>query len=69
MNLLKRRLERACGVSAAAIGMLLVTATSSSAGSVATPAPLIGLTGPYGILAAAAAYGGFLIYKKLKNRS
>jgi hypothetical protein len=68
MNRLNQRLERACGVGSAAIGILLVTATASFAGTFATPAPLIGLTGPYGIAAAAVAYGGFLVYKKLKNR-
>ena len=67
MNLCKKRFERACGVGAAAIGTLLLTATASFAGQPA-PAPLIGLTGPYGILAAGVAFGGFLVYKKLKNR-
>jgi hypothetical protein len=67
MKLCNKRLERVCGAGSAAIGVLLVTATSSFAG-VPAPAPLIGLTGPYGILAAGAAFGGFLLYKKLKNR-
>jgi hypothetical protein len=69
MILLNRRLERVCWVGSAAIGTLLVTATASFAGTTTAPAPLIGLAGPYGIAAAAAAYGGFLVYKKLKNRS
>jgi len=69
MILLNRRLKRACWVGSAATGALLVTATASFAGVAVAPAPLIGLTGPYGIAAAAAAYGGFLVYKKLKNRS
>jgi hypothetical protein len=68
MNVLNRRLERACGVGSAAIGMLLVTATASFAGVPAVPAPVIGLAGPYGILAAGVAYAGFLVYRKLKNR-
>ena len=67
MKLCNNHLERVCGAGSAAIGVLLVTATSSFAG-VPAPAPLIGLTGPYGILAAGAAFGGFLLYKKLRNR-
>jgi hypothetical protein len=33
------------------------------------PAPLIGVTGPVGLLAAGAAYGGYLLFKRLKDRS
>jgi hypothetical protein len=68
MILLNERLKRACGTGSLAIGTLLVTATASFAG-VPAPAPLIGVTGPYGMLAAGIAYGGFVVYKKLKNRS
>jgi hypothetical protein len=32
------------------------------------PAPLVGVTGPFGLLAAGAAYGGYLLYKRLNNR-
>ena len=60
--------KRACGLGCAAFGILLVSVTSSSALVCAAPAPLIGVTGPYGIAAAAVAYGGFLIYKKIKSR-
>jgi hypothetical protein len=68
MTLLNSGLRRACGLGSAAIGMLLISATSSFAIVCAAPAPLIGVTGPYGIAAAAVAYGGFLVYRKLKNR-
>ena len=68
MTLLNKSLKRACGLGSAAIGILLVGVTPSSALVCAAPAPLIGVTGPYGIAAAAVAYGGFLVYKKLKNR-
>jgi hypothetical protein len=60
--------ERACSLGSVAIGMLLVGVTPSFAVVCVAPAPLIGLTGPYGIAAAVVAYGGFLVYKKLKNR-
>ena len=69
MTLLNNGLKRASGAGSAAIGILLLTATASFACAVPTPTPLIGVTGPYGIAAAAVAYGGFLIYRKLKNRS
>jgi hypothetical protein len=68
MTLLDKVFKYACGVGSAAIGMLLVSVTPSLA-IMPAPAPLIGVTGPYGIAAAAVAYGGFLVYKKLKNRS
>jgi hypothetical protein len=69
MILLNEHLKRACGTGSLAIGTLLVTATASFAGVAPAPAPLIGVTGPYGMLAAGIAYGGFVVYKKLKNRS
>ena len=61
-------LEHTCCVGFAAMGMLLFTVPASSS-TMAAPAPLIGVTGPYGIAAAAVVYGGFLVYRKLKNRS
>jgi hypothetical protein len=33
-----------------------------------TPAPLLGATGPVGLLAAGIAYGGYLLVKRLRNR-
>ena len=33
------------------------------------PAPLIGVTGPFGLLAAGAAFGGYLLYKRFRNRA
>ena len=33
------------------------------------PAPLIGVTGPVGLLAAGAAYGGYLLFKRFRDRA
>jgi hypothetical protein len=68
MTRLNNCLKHACGLGSAAFGILLISVTSSSALVCAAPAPLIGVTGPYGVAAAAVAYGGYLVYKKLKNR-
>lgn len=46
----------------------LILAIGPSWAGVGAPTPLIGLTGPYGLLAAGAAWGGYLLYKRLKNR-
>ncbi len=32
------------------------------------PAPLVGVTGPFGLLAIGAAYGGYLVYRRYQNR-
>ncbi len=32
------------------------------------PAPLVGVTGPVGIVAAGLAYGGYLLFKRYRNR-
>jgi hypothetical protein len=63
------KLKQVCGMSAADLGVLLMSAPLSSAVACAVPvgAPLPLIGGPYGILAAGAAYGGFLLFKRLKN--
>ena len=68
MRFRNRDLKLACGLSCATLAVLMAGVSQSWAGC-AAPAPLIGITGPYGIAAAAIAYGGFLVYKKVKQRS
>lgn len=36
--------------------------------AVPAPAPMIGVTGPYGLILAGAAYGGYLLYKRYHDR-
>jgi hypothetical protein len=57
----------ACGVGFSVLAVLAISAGTSWAGT-PTPAPLIGATGPFGLLAAGAAYGGYLLYKRLQRR-
>jgi hypothetical protein len=59
---------RACGASLAGIVALLLSAAPCWAGLCGIPAPLIGVTGPYGLLAAGVAYGGYHLFTRLKNR-
>jgi hypothetical protein len=58
---------RACCVGFSGLSMLVVGAGPSWAGA-PVPAPLVGVTGPAGLLAAGAAYGGYLLFKRLRNR-
>ena len=60
--------SRACGVGFPVLAALITGVGPSWAGMVGGPAPLIGVTGPYGLLAAGVAYGGYLLFKRLKNR-
>jgi len=46
----------------------LVIGVAPAMAGVAVPAPLVGVTGPFGLLAAGAAYGGYLIYRRFQNR-
>jgi hypothetical protein len=48
--------------------VLAISAEPSWAGFFGTPAPLIGVTGPYGLLAAGIAYGVYHLFTRLKNR-
>jgi hypothetical protein len=45
---------------------LLLGSGPSWAGIV--PAPMVGVTGPFGIVAAAVALGGYLLVKRFRNR-
>ena len=49
------------------ISALLLSAEPGWAGMPA-PAPLVGVTGPYGIAAAGIAYGGYLLFRRYRNR-
>jgi hypothetical protein len=61
--------EHACCVAATGVALVALSVTPSFAGTMGVPAPLIGITGPYGVLAAGVAYGGFLLFNRLKSRS
>jgi len=47
----------------------LLTAIPSAMAGAPVPAPLVGVTGPFGLLAIGAAYGGYLVYQRFQNRS
>jgi len=47
--------------------MLFLTVGPSLAG-MPIPAPLIGVTGPVGLVVAGTAYGGYLLFKRFSNR-
>ncbi len=64
MKLESNGLSRACGLG---VALLVVSAGPGWAG-LPVPAPLVGVTGPFGLLAAGAAYGGYLLYKRYQNR-
>ena len=68
MRFPKRILTPALGLSCATLTKLVLSPGLALACAAGAPAPLIGVTGPYGLAAAAIGYGGFLIYKKLKRR-
>jgi hypothetical protein len=50
------------------VSALLFSAAPCWAG-VPVPAPLVGVTGPFGLLAAGAAYGGYLLFKRFRGRA
>jgi hypothetical protein len=50
------------------ISALLLSVSPGVAG-IGAPAPLIGVTGPVGIVAAGVAYGGYLLFRRYRNRS
>lgn len=57
---------RTCCVGFSALSVLVLAAGPSWAGA-PVPAPLVGVTGPVGLLAAGAAYGGYLLFKRFRN--
>jgi hypothetical protein len=55
---------------AAAAGLTtIVTGADQAWAGLPAPAPLIGVTGPYGLLAAGAAYGGYRLFRHFRKRS
>ena len=58
---------RANGVGFSVLAVLVMSAAPSWAGICGSPAPLIGITGPYGLLAAGTFYGGYLLYKRFRH--
>jgi len=59
--------SRACGVGFPVLAALITGVGPSWAG-IPSPAPLVGVTGPFGLLAAGVACCGYLLFKRLKNR-
>ena len=55
-------------VAGTSIGLLLLGAGPSLAG-LGVPAPLIGVTGPVGLVAAGVGYGGYWLYRRYRQRS
>jgi hypothetical protein len=53
---------------AAGSAVLLLGAGTAWAG-IGGPAPLVGVTGPVGIVAAGLAYGGYFLFRRYRNRS
>jgi hypothetical protein len=55
-----------------AMGGVLISALLLSAGpgwaGMPVPAPLVGVTGPYGVAAAGIACGGYLLFRRYRNR-
>jgi len=61
------RFSRACCLGLSGTAALIVSVGPVWAG-VPVPAPLVGVTGPVGLLAAGVAYGGYLVFKRFQNR-
>jgi hypothetical protein len=64
---MKRTFLRFSGVGVAGLSILILTVGPSLAG-IPVPAPLIGVTGPAGLVIAGTAYGGYLLFKRFSNR-
>jgi hypothetical protein len=64
---MKRAFSRFAGVGVTGISVVLLSVGPSWAGG-GGPAPLIGVTGPVGLVVAGAAYGGYLLFKRFRNR-
>jgi len=61
------RFARACCLGLSGLAVLVASVGPSWAG-MPVPAPLVGVTGPFGLLAAGAAYGSYLLYKRFQSR-
>jgi hypothetical protein len=68
MEHMNSRFLRSTAVGLSGLSVFIIGAGPVWAGA-PVPAPLIGATGPLGLLAAGIAYGGYLLAKRLRNRS
>ena len=59
---------RAPGPAGILASALFMTAGPALAAPVPAPAPLVGVTGPIGIVAAAIGYGSYLLVKRYRSR-
>jgi len=59
---------RACATSLSGVSILILGSGPSFAG-VGIPAPLVGVTGPVGLLVAGAAYGGYWLFRRYRDRA
>jgi hypothetical protein len=59
--------SRIAAVVAGSASVILLGAGPGWAG-LPVPAPAVGVTGPYGIVAAGIAYGGYLLFRRYRNR-
>jgi hypothetical protein len=58
--------SRIVALAAGAASVLLLTSGPSLAG-IGGPAPLVGVTGPFGMVAAGVAVGGYLLFKRFRD--
>ena len=59
--------SRALGPGGILISALFLGAGTAWAGCL-VPAPLVGVSGPYGIVAAVVGCGGYLLFRRLRDR-
>jgi hypothetical protein len=64
---MRRTFSRFAGVGITGLSILILTVEPSLAG-IPVPAPLIGVTGPVGLVVAGTAYGGYVLFKRFSNR-
>jgi hypothetical protein len=60
--------SRIVAVVAGSASVFLLGVIPACAG-VGVPAPLVGVTGPVGIVAAGVAYGGYLLFRRYRDRA
>ena len=54
---------------AGALGLAVLVGSDAPAwAGIVGPAPLVGVTGPVGLLAAGVAYGGYLLYRRYRRQ-
>jgi hypothetical protein len=62
-------MKSAVAASSFAFGLVVLVGSVAPAwAGVGVPAPLAGVTGPFGLLAAGVAYGGYLLYKRYRRQ-